>query len=100
MAFVFRADDTQVWATACGGRALPNSDLPLTGLMGAVETLVDTAKHLQELENHYRANESAFARIQEQFQQMQEASGHLQSLSEERLASLSALTVEIKVRHS
>jgi chromosome segregation ATPase len=100
MAFVFQADDTQVWATACGGCALPNSDQPITGLLGAVETLVDTAKRLQELEDHYRANESAFAHMQEQFRQMQEASGHLQSLTEERLASLSALSVEMKVRHS
>lgn len=79
---------------------MPNSDLPLIGLLGAVETLVDTAKHLQELEDHYRANEGSFARIQDQFQQMQEASGHLQSLTEERLADLSALNVELKVRHS
>ena len=72
----------------------------MNGLIGALEGVVETAKRFHEFEERYRANEAAFAQIQQKFQQLQEGATHLQSMSEERLASLNGLSVELKARHS
>ena len=72
----------------------------MNGLIGALEGVVETAKHFHDFEERYRANETAFTQIQQKFQQMQEGATHLQSMSEERLASLNGLSVELKARHS
>ncbi len=79
---------------------MSKTDLSLNGLMGAVEVVVETAKRLQDHEERYQVNAEAFGRIEQQFQQIHETAGQLQSLTEERLASLSALSVELKARHS
>lgn len=79
---------------------MAKADLSFNGLIGVMEAVVETAKHFQEFEDRYRANEASFNQIQHQFQQMQEGAAQLQSLTEERLAALSGLNVELKVRHS
>ncbi|MBI3665986.1 MAG: hypothetical protein HY236_07135 [Acidobacteria bacterium] len=79
---------------------MSQAELPLNGLIGAMEAFVETAKRVQEFEDRYRTNEAAFERIHQQYQQMQESAGQLQALTEERLAALSTLNVELKVRHS
>src|SRR5712692_6679379 len=85
---------------ACGETIVSTAQLSFNGLVGAAEAIVETAKHLHELEEHYRANEGSFGRIEEQFRQIQESAAQLQSLTEERLAAMSALTIELKARHS
>ena len=79
---------------------MANTDTSMNGLIGALEGVVETAKRFHEFEERYRTNETAFAQIQQKFQQMQEGATHLQSMSEERLASLNGLSVEMKARHS
>jgi hypothetical protein len=84
-----------------GERALSKTDLSsFNGMIGVLEAVVDTAKRFQEFEERYRANETAFTQIQQKFQQMQEGATQLQSLTEERLAALSGLGVELKARHA
>ncbi len=79
---------------------MSKADLSLNGLVGAVETVVESARRLQELEEHYQANEASFGAIRQQFQQIQESATQLQSLTEERLADLITLNVELKARHA
>jgi hypothetical protein len=69
-------------------------------MIGVLEAVVGAAKRFQEFEERYRTNETAFTEIQQQFRQMQEGAAHLQSMTEERLAALSSLSVELKSRHA
>ena len=68
-------------------------DLSFNGLIGVVEALAETSKLFQDHEERYEANEAAF-------QQIQESANQMQSLVEERLAVLNALSVELKSRQA
>jgi len=65
-----------------------------------MEAMLEAAKRFQDFEGRYLANEAAFQQMQQQFRQMYDNAAQLQSLAEERLASLSNLSVELKARHS
>lgn len=77
-----------------------STELSFNGLVGAMEAMLEAAKRFQEFEERYRANEAAFQQMQHEFRQMHENATQLQSLAEERLATLSNLNVELKARHS
>ncbi len=79
---------------------MSQADLSFEGLTGVLDAVVETAKRFRRYEEQYQANEAAFDRLQQQFTQMLETAGHLHSLTEERLAAVSALMVELKARHS
>ena len=64
-----------------------------------MQALVETAKQFQEYEERYEANAASFSRLEQQFQQIQDSANQLQSLTEERLAALTTLNVELKARH-
>jgi hypothetical protein len=95
-----RGVETQEWAVGLRRSSLSKAELAFDGLVGAVEAIVEAGKHLRELEQRYQANEAAFSGIRQNFQQIQESAGELQSLTEERLAALSSLNVELKARHA
>lgn len=77
-----------------------STELSFNGLVGVMEAMLEAAKRFQDFEGRYLANEAAFQQMQQQFRQMYDNAGQLQSLAEERLASLSNLNVEMKARHS
>ena len=79
---------------------MSKTDLSFNGLVGVMEAMLEAAKRFQEFEERYLANESSFQQIRQQFQQMQDGGAQLQSIAEERLASLSSLNVELKARHA
>jgi DNA repair exonuclease SbcCD ATPase subunit len=76
------------------------AELSFNGLVGVMEAMLEAAKGFQEFEERYLANEAGFQSMQQQFRQMQEGAGQLQSLAEERLAALANLNVELKARYS
>jgi hypothetical protein len=77
-----------------------STELSLNGLVGVMETMLEAAKRFQDFERRYLANEATFEQMQQQFRQMYDNAGQLQSLAEERLASFSNLNMELKARHS
>ena len=77
-----------------------STELSFNGLVGVMEAMLDAAKRFQDFERGYLANEAAFGQMQQQFRQMYDNAAQLQSLAEERLASLSNLNVELKARHA
>ncbi len=76
------------------------TELSFNGLVGVMEAMLEAAKRFQDFEGRYLANEAAFQQMQQQFRQMYDNAAQLQSLAEERLASLSNLNVELKARHA
>lgn len=79
---------------------MAKAELSFNGLVGVMEAMLEAAKGFQEFEERYLANEAGFQSMQQQFRQMQEGAGQLQSLAEERLAALANLNVELKARYS
>ena len=70
------------------------------GLVGAMEAMAEAAKRFEDFDQTYQANQAAFAQMQQQFHLIQQAAAEMNSAGEERIAALSAVNMELKVRHS
>ena len=79
---------------------MSKADLSLDGFSGVMEAVVEAAKRFRHYEEQYRSNADAFGRLQQEFQQIRDTATQLHSLSEERLAALSSMNIELKARHA